>query len=153
MFFEPAASPHFFTPEHVQFRDALRAFVEAEIAPHVDAWDEAGRVPRELYHKAPEVGLLGVGFPEIYGGTPASPDINDAMIYFATNDGFLHAVDPLTGIEQWSFIPPDFLDDQVDMFRNDPSPVIHLLAGHLCRVGAGLLFPDRLHLPETETNP
>ena len=61
----------------------------------------------------------------IYGGTPANPDINDAMIFFATNDGFLHAVDPLTGVEQWAFVPPDFLDDQVEMFRNDSSPDKH----------------------------
>ncbi len=61
----------------------------------------------------------------IYGGTPANPDINDAMIYFATNDGFLHAIDPLTGVEQWAFVPPDFLDDQVELFLNDSSPDKH----------------------------
>lgn len=71
MFFEPAGNPAYFNAEHDQFRDALRTFVAREIAPHVDAWDEAGRVPRELYHKAAEIGLLGVGFPEQYGGTPA----------------------------------------------------------------------------------
>jgi type IV pilus assembly protein PilY1 len=61
----------------------------------------------------------------IYGGTTANPDINDAMIYFASNDGFLHAVDPLTGVEQWSFVPPDFLDDQLTLYRNDSSPDKH----------------------------
>jgi acyl-CoA dehydrogenase len=60
----------YYTPEHEAFRATLRAFVEREIAPHADAWDEAGEFPRELYRKAAAVGLLGLGFPEEYGGTP-----------------------------------------------------------------------------------
>ena len=59
------------TPEHELFRDSVRAFVAAEIAPHVDAWDEAESFPRELYRKAADLGLLGLGYPEAYGGTPA----------------------------------------------------------------------------------
>ncbi len=47
----------------------MRRFVEREIAPHVDAWDEAGTFPRELYKKAADVGLLGLGFPVEYGGS------------------------------------------------------------------------------------
>src|SRR5690606_39010906 len=70
-FFDPASNPAFFSAEHEQFRASLRAFVAREIAPNVDAWDEAGRVPRELYGKAAALGILGVGFPEEYGGTPA----------------------------------------------------------------------------------
>lgn len=70
MFFDTPPSPHFFTPEHHQFRDALRDFVSKEIAPFVHEWDEAECVPRALYRKAGEVGLLGVGFPEAYGGMP-----------------------------------------------------------------------------------
>ena len=58
-------------PEHEAFRDGVRAFVEREIAPHVHAWDEAGTFPRALYRRAAEVGLLGIGYPEEYGGTPA----------------------------------------------------------------------------------
>ena len=69
MFFDTTPSPHFFTDEHQQFRDAIRAFVDKEIAPFVHDWDEAGEVPRELYRKAGEIGLLGVGFPDAYGGT------------------------------------------------------------------------------------
>src|SRR6185295_6195323 len=44
---------------------------EREIIPHVTAWDEAGEFPRELYRKAAAAGMLGMGFPEEYGGTPA----------------------------------------------------------------------------------
>jgi acyl-CoA dehydrogenase len=53
------------------FRTSVRRFVEREIAPHVDAWDEAGSFPRELYAKAAGAGLLGLGYPEHLGGTPA----------------------------------------------------------------------------------
>src|SRR6185503_8817712 len=48
-------------------RNVLR-FVEAEITPHVIEWEEAGEFPRELYTKAARAGLLGVVFPEQYGG-------------------------------------------------------------------------------------
>ena len=59
------------SPEHELFRDSVRAFVAAEIAPHVNAWDEANTFPRELYRRAAQIGLLGLGYPEEYGGTPA----------------------------------------------------------------------------------
>ena len=59
------------TEEHEAFRDTMRRFVQREIAPHATAWDEAEEFPRELYRKAAAAGLLGVGFPEEYGGTPA----------------------------------------------------------------------------------
>ena len=59
-----------FTPEHTLFRDNVRAFVEREIAPHINAWDEAQAFPRELYARAAQLGLLGLGYPEAYGGTP-----------------------------------------------------------------------------------
>jgi acyl-CoA dehydrogenase len=57
--------------EHEAFRDTVRRFVAREIAPHAAAWDEAGEFPRELYRKAAQAGLLGMGYPQEYGGTPA----------------------------------------------------------------------------------
>jgi len=57
--------------EHEQFREAVRRFVEREVAPYAAAWDEEGEFPRDLYRKAAQVGLFGLGFPEEYGGTPA----------------------------------------------------------------------------------
>lgn len=59
------------SPEHELFRDSVRSFVAAEIAPHINAWDEAQGFPRELYRRAAHIGLLGLGYPEAYGGTPA----------------------------------------------------------------------------------
>ena len=70
MSFELPSNPNYLSAEHVQFRDMLRNFVATEISPNVDKWDEAGRFPRELYACAAAVGLLGMGYPETYGGTP-----------------------------------------------------------------------------------
>jgi acyl-CoA dehydrogenase len=61
----------FYTAEHEAWRAVVRRFVENEIEPHAHEWDEAGEFPRELYAKAAAIGLLGLGFPEEYGGTPA----------------------------------------------------------------------------------
>jgi len=61
----------FYTAEHEAFREVVRRFVEREIAPYASAWDEAGEFPRALYARAAEIGLLGLGFPEEFGGVPA----------------------------------------------------------------------------------
>lgn len=57
-----------FEQEHEDFRQMLRAFIEAEVAPHVDEWFAAGIVPRELYSKLADLGLFGISVPEEYGG-------------------------------------------------------------------------------------
>ncbi|MEL0161485.1 MAG: acyl-CoA dehydrogenase family protein [Luminiphilus sp.] len=59
------------TEEHLAWRAALRRFVDTEIMPHADAWDEAGAIPDALWPKAASVGLLGLGYPEVFGGQPA----------------------------------------------------------------------------------
>ena len=51
--------------------ETVERFARSEIAPNVSAWDAAGEFPRSLYRRAAELGLLGVGYPEEYGGTPA----------------------------------------------------------------------------------
>src|SRR6516162_8106719 len=61
----------FYSAEHEAYRDVVRRFVEREIEPYAHQWDEAGEFPRTLYAKAGEIGLLGLGFPEEYGGVPA----------------------------------------------------------------------------------
>jgi acyl-CoA dehydrogenase len=65
-----APNPRHYTAEHEAFRATVRRFVEREILPHAADWDEAGAFPRELYARAARAGLLAVGFPEEYGGTP-----------------------------------------------------------------------------------
>src|SRR5213080_641230 len=57
-----------FTEEQQQLRRSIREFAEGEIAPHVMEWDEASHFPVEIMPKLAEMGLLGVIFPERYGG-------------------------------------------------------------------------------------
>jgi len=56
------------TEEQEQVKRTVREFAEAEIRPHVSEWDEAQHFPRELFPKMGELGLMGVLFPEEYGG-------------------------------------------------------------------------------------
>ena len=60
----------YYDESHEAFRATVRRFVDKEIAPFVDEWDEAGGFPRELYKKAADVGILGLGYPEEFGGSP-----------------------------------------------------------------------------------
>lgn len=57
-----------FTDEQQQLRRSVREFAEGEIAPHVMEWDEASHFPLEIMPKLGEMGLLGIIFPEQYGG-------------------------------------------------------------------------------------
>ena len=57
-----------FTEEQKQLRKSVREFAEGEIAPHVMEWDEVSHFPTELLPKLGEMGLMGVIFPEQYGG-------------------------------------------------------------------------------------
>jgi alkylation response protein AidB-like acyl-CoA dehydrogenase len=56
------------TDEQQQLRRSVREFAEGEVAPHVMEWDEASHFPQEILPKLAEMGLLGVIFPEKYGG-------------------------------------------------------------------------------------
>jgi alkylation response protein AidB-like acyl-CoA dehydrogenase len=57
-----------FTDEQNHLRKSVREFAEGEIAPHVMEWDECSHFPLELLPKLAEMGLLGIIFPEEYGG-------------------------------------------------------------------------------------
>ncbi len=57
-----------FTSEQQQLRKSIREFAEGEIAPHVMEWDEVSHFPIEIMPKLAEMGLLGIIFPEQYGG-------------------------------------------------------------------------------------
>ena len=56
------------TSEQQAIVEAIRSFAEAEIRPHVLAWDEAQQFPRDVFHKLGQLGFLGMIFPEKYGG-------------------------------------------------------------------------------------
>jgi type IV pilus assembly protein PilY1 len=53
------------------------------------------------------------------------PGLRDGLIFFATNDGLLHAVDLDSGIEQWAFLPPEFLGDQVELLKDESAATKH----------------------------
>jgi acyl-CoA dehydrogenase len=59
--------------------DTVRRFTLERIAPHVAQWEEAGEIPRVLYREAAAVGLLGLGYPEALGGTPAPLALRNAL--------------------------------------------------------------------------
>ncbi|TLY90868.1 MAG: hypothetical protein E6K40_16205, partial [Gammaproteobacteria bacterium] len=61
----------------------------------------------------------------IYGGTTASPSVNDAALLAATNDGYLHAFDVTNGHELWAFIPQELLGDLNSMYGNSPTSPKH----------------------------
>ncbi len=65
------ALPHYFSAEHADYRAAMRDFVAREITPFVNEWDEAETFPRDLYPRIARLGVLGIGYPEALGGTPA----------------------------------------------------------------------------------
>ena len=58
-----------FDADHLAFRDAFQKFVDKEIAPHHDAWEEQGYVDKSVWLKAGENGFLCMTMPEAYGGS------------------------------------------------------------------------------------
>ena len=59
----------YFNETHGMVRDTMRRFVSEAVKPHIDAWEEAGGFPREVYQHAGSLGLLGIGHPTEFGGS------------------------------------------------------------------------------------
>ncbi len=68
----------FETDEHAALRAQVQRFASREIAPNANAWEEAEEFPRELYARAAEAGVLGVGYPEEHGG--GGGDLSHAVV-------------------------------------------------------------------------
>jgi type IV pilus assembly protein PilY1 len=77
----------------------------------------------------------------IYG-----PGQRDGLLFFATNDGVLHAIDIADGVEKWAFIPPEFLLDQVLLYEDEASGEKHYGIDGDMRV---LMIGDNDNLVET----
>jgi len=60
-----------FTPEHETFRDSVRRFLQAEVKPHDEKWQEQGYADKSVWKKAGENGFLCMSMPEQYGGSGA----------------------------------------------------------------------------------
>jgi len=76
----PGKENLFYNESHHAWREELKKFVAKDIAPFVEKWEEAGEFPRELYKKAGDFGLLGMGYPEQYGGTFEGIDIFHGIV-------------------------------------------------------------------------
>lgn len=63
------ARERFFKDEHDMFRGMVRGFVESELLPNVDQWEEAEDFPDHVFKKAGELGLLGLNYDERWGGS------------------------------------------------------------------------------------
>jgi acyl-CoA dehydrogenase len=62
-------SDPYFSPEHEMFRAQVRRFVETEVKPRAEPWEEQGFVPRDVLRRMGELGFLGVRYPEAHGGS------------------------------------------------------------------------------------
>ena len=60
---------YYFNEEHQMFRESLRAFLDKEVLPNIDQWEEDRRIPRSVWKKMGEMGFLGLSYPEKYGGS------------------------------------------------------------------------------------
>ncbi|MCG8609061.1 MAG: acyl-CoA dehydrogenase family protein [Pseudomonadales bacterium] len=71
-----------FTDLHQQVRLTASEFVKRHLLPHIQDWEEQGEFPREIYQLAGEAGLLGIGYPERFGGTGE----NDVFMKLAASE-------------------------------------------------------------------
>jgi acyl-CoA dehydrogenase len=74
-----AKSP-FYDETHQAVAESVRAFVSREVDPHIDQWERDGELPRELHRKAAEAGVLGLGYPEEFGGHSDGFDIFHSLV-------------------------------------------------------------------------
>jgi acyl-CoA dehydrogenase len=69
------------TEEHLMFKESTRKFMEAEIAPNADRWEEQGFVDRDFWLKAGSSGLLGASAPAEFGGAEVDQSFDALTIY------------------------------------------------------------------------
>ncbi|HSE55763.1 MAG TPA: acyl-CoA dehydrogenase family protein [Nocardioidaceae bacterium] len=86
----------FFSPEQEALRESARAFVRKEVVPHLQEWEDAGEVPRELHRAAAKQGFLGLGVPEEKGGSGGTfldaLAVTEAMAEAGASSGLLAAL-------------------------------------------------------------
>lgn len=64
-------SSYYFTEDHETFRQGLRQFLDKEVKPFIDEWEEKGQIPKEIWKKFGDMGYLGLNYSEDLGGTNA----------------------------------------------------------------------------------
>ncbi|MDB2462768.1 acyl-CoA dehydrogenase family protein, partial [Algibacter sp.] len=58
----------YFTEEHNLFRKSLQDFLQKEVVPHIDKWEQTGNIDRFIWKKFGDMGFFGINYPEVYGG-------------------------------------------------------------------------------------
>ncbi|MDG5489920.1 acyl-CoA dehydrogenase family protein [Psychroserpens sp. SPM9] len=61
-------SSRYFTEEHELFRQSLKDFLQKEVVPHLDKWEETGHIERFIWKQFGDMGFFGLAYPEAYGG-------------------------------------------------------------------------------------
>lgn len=70
------------------FRDTTRRFLTEEVLPHYETWEQEGRIPKDLWSKMGEAGMLGVDLPESYGATGSDVEAAQVIIDEICRMGF-----------------------------------------------------------------
>ncbi len=65
----------FLNNEHKEWQHQLRRYFDSQVIPYANDWDEAGEIPDELWSSAAKLGILGLGYPEEFGGISEGIDI------------------------------------------------------------------------------
>lgn len=77
-----------YSEEHKIFRDSLKRFLDKEVVPYIEEWEEAGIVPRSVWKKMGEQGFLCTSVPEEYGGLAADFLYSVIITEETTKSGF-----------------------------------------------------------------
>ena len=80
-----------FEPRHDEWRKRVRDFLEKEVVPSYATWADAGHPPRDFWPRAGAAGILGVGVPVEYGGTPETSFLNSAVFAAQASAGYAGA--------------------------------------------------------------
>ncbi|MDZ7831463.1 MAG: acyl-CoA dehydrogenase family protein [Desulfobacterales bacterium] len=117
----------YFSKAHDMVRKSVRDFIRKEVRPYIEDWEEAGEFPREVYKKAADVGILGMGYPEAYGGTPGDVFFQIAVseeLMRSTSGGFCAglgslniAIPPILNLgteeQKNRFVPPVLAGEKI----------------------------------------
>ncbi|HEY8359508.1 MAG TPA: acyl-CoA dehydrogenase family protein [Ramlibacter sp.] len=100
----------------------VRRFMNERVVPHVQQWEDAGEFPRELYTQAGALGLLGLGYPYEFGGTPAPFAIRNALFVAMGNWGASGGV--LAGLFSHNIALPPLLRHGTESLQQEVIPAV-----------------------------
>ena len=80
---EAAAADPWMTPERISLRNLAMSFTQKEIVPHLQDWEDAGELPRELHRRAAAAGLLGIRSPPLNAAATPPAAAAETVAQFA----------------------------------------------------------------------